>query len=210
MDEIKLFLLGHGPDSISVFRPFIERFESVHNVHINTEIYDWEAAWPELVKASLHGKGPDVCETGSTWISSLIAKDALVPFSARELSTYGGASAFLPSVWLPGLEAGFGDVWALPWLAYTRLIYYRRDLFEKAGIDEQDAFQSQEQIERTLVTLEGKRGSHALVCAHPSQPGHAAQYCFVDLVSRWGFCQRRWQADPFQCPGSPRRHACLF
>jgi multiple sugar transport system substrate-binding protein len=33
-------------------------------------------------------------------------------------------------------------VWALPWVADTRLIYYRPDIFARAGVDPQQAFQT--------------------------------------------------------------------
>jgi multiple sugar transport system substrate-binding protein len=82
-----------------------------------------------------------------------VAMNAFQPFSARELEGHGAVSAFLPSVWQRGLEAGRGEIWALPWLAYTRILYYRRDLLEKAGIDERSAFQTHEQLEQTLRRL---------------------------------------------------------
>jgi multiple sugar transport system substrate-binding protein len=145
--------LTHGPDAAAVLRPYLDRFGTENRVHVEANVFEWEAAWPELVKASLYGHGPDVSEIGSTWIGSLVGMNVLLPFSARELSTYGGASAFLPSVWHPVLEAGQGRIWALPWLAYTRLIYYRRDLLDKAGIDERSAFESPEQLAQTLGRL---------------------------------------------------------
>jgi ABC-type glycerol-3-phosphate transport system substrate-binding protein len=154
VEELGLSLLVHGPDAASVLRPWLDRFGAEQRVHVEANVFEWEAAWPELVKASLYGHGHDVSEMGSTWVGSLIAMNALTPFSARELNTYGGASAFLPSVWQHEIEAGSGSNWALPWLAYTRLIYYLRDLLEKAGIDEYSAFQTHEQLEQTLRRLD--------------------------------------------------------
>jgi multiple sugar transport system substrate-binding protein len=153
VDELELSLLTHGPDAAAVLRPYLDRFGTENRVHVEANVLEWEAAWPELVKAALYGHGPDVSEMGSTWVGSLIAMNVLMPFSAHELSTYGSASVFLPTVWHPELEAGSGSIWALPWLAYTRLIYYRRDLLDKAGIDENTAFQNYEQLEQTLKHL---------------------------------------------------------
>ena len=107
---------------------------------------------------------------GSNWVGSLSAMNVLVPFSARELNNLGGESAFLPSVWQPVLEAGQGSSWAIPWLAYARLIYYRRDLLVKAGIDERSAFESQAQLEKTLGRL--------------SENGVAAPWCVPTRHSR--------------------------
>jgi multiple sugar transport system substrate-binding protein len=153
MEELELSLLTHGPDAAAVLRPYLDRFGTENRVHVEANVFEWEAAWPELVKIALYGHGANVSEMGSNWVGSLIAMNVLVPFSARELNNLGGASAFLPSVWQPVLEAGQGSIWAIPWLAYTRLIYYRRDLLDKAGIDERSAFESPKQLAQTLERL---------------------------------------------------------
>lgn len=45
-------------------------------------------------------------------------------------------------------------MWAVPWLADLRLIYYRRDLLAQAGVDEQTAFASHSQLLQTLKCLQ--------------------------------------------------------
>ena len=52
-----------------------------------------------------------------------------------ELNVLGGSAAFLPSSWQSSIVLGEKEVCAVPWLADTRLIYYRRDLLDKAGVD---------------------------------------------------------------------------
>ena len=153
MKVLEISLLSHGPDTLSKLRPRLDRFGIRNDVRIDARVLEWEDAWPELVKVALYGHGPVVSEMGSTWMGSLVSMNVLKPFSARELDAHGGASAFLPSVWQPGLRAGSGDVWALPWLAYARFIFYRRDLLEKAGIDERAAFRSSQELSRTLERL---------------------------------------------------------
>jgi len=153
MEELELSLLAHGPDAAGVLRPWLDRFGAENRVHVEANVFEWEEAWPELVKVALYGHGASVSEMGSTWVGSLIAMNVLTPFRPRELNNLGGASAFLPSVWQPVLGAGQGSIWALPWLAYTRLIYYRRDLLDKAGIDERSAFESPKQLAQTLERL---------------------------------------------------------
>jgi multiple sugar transport system substrate-binding protein len=153
MEELELSLLAHGPDAAGALRLWLDQFENKNQVHVEAHVLEWEAAWPELVKVALYGHGANVSEMGSSWMSSLISMNVLIPFRPGDLDDCGGASAFLPKVWAPVLDAGSGSVWALPWLAYARLIYYRRDLLEKAGIEEHSAFDSPEQIEKTLSRL---------------------------------------------------------
>lgn len=42
---------------------------------------------------------------------------------------------------------------AVPWLADVRILFYRRDILKRAGIDEQVAFQTPETLEQTLAQL---------------------------------------------------------
>ena len=46
------------------------------------------------------------------------------------------------------------QLWAVPWLSDTRVIFYWRDMFEHAGIDEAGAFQSFERMDETLARLQ--------------------------------------------------------
>jgi multiple sugar transport system substrate-binding protein len=153
MKELGLSVLSHGADFVGLLRPWLDQFEAQNGVRIEANLFEWEAAWSEYLKISLYRHGPEISEMGSTWISSLVAMNVLKPFSERELKMFGGASAFLPSTWQFEPADAFGSVWALPWLAYERLIYYRRDVLDKAGIDETSAFQTHEQFARTLERL---------------------------------------------------------
>jgi multiple sugar transport system substrate-binding protein len=156
MIELELSLLAHGPNVVDTLRPFLDRFGARNGVHVEANVFEWETAWSELVKVALYGHGPDVSEVGSTWVGSLIAMNVFQAVDARELADYGGAAAFVPSAWQGALAAGSGEVWAQPWLAYARVLYYRRDLLEQAGVDERTAFQTHEQLERTLSRLAAK------------------------------------------------------
>jgi multiple sugar transport system substrate-binding protein len=95
----------------------------------------------------------DVSEIGTTWIGNLIAMNALRPYAAPELSALGGPAAFLPSLWHSGTLIGDTRLWAVPWLADTRLIYFRRDLLKRAGVDPAAAFSSSSQLSHTLKGL---------------------------------------------------------
>ena len=46
------------------------------------------------------------------------------------------------------------EVWAIPWLVGARLVFFRRDLLLRTGLDEDEAFASAESFERTLHLLQ--------------------------------------------------------
>jgi ABC-type glycerol-3-phosphate transport system substrate-binding protein len=54
-------------------------------------------------------------------------------------------------------------VWTVPLYTDVRLVFYRRDLLEKAGIDEKNAFQTPKNFAKTIQGFEmwGKKvGGH--------------------------------------------------
>jgi multiple sugar transport system substrate-binding protein len=101
---------------------------------------------------ALFGGGPDLSEIGSTWVESLVAMDALRPFSAQEVARFGEASVFLPALWKG--PTGNGRYWAIPYLSDTRILFYRPSWLAQAGLDPATAFTSAEQFDQTLHHLQ--------------------------------------------------------
>ena len=154
MEELELSIMSRGLDPVGGLRPLLDEFEAQHRCRVRVKVLLWETAWADLVKVALYGHGPDVSEVGTGWVSNLVAMNALRPFYTSEQDAIGRPSAFLDSAWRSGWLIGDKQRWAIPWLADTRVIYYRRDLLAKAQIDERTAFQSQQQLEQTLERLQ--------------------------------------------------------
>jgi len=154
MQELELSVLYHGAETADDLQPVLDQFEAQHRVHVRLRILDWETAWAELVKIALYSHGPDVSQLGTTWVSNLMAMNALRPFTTAEITSLGGPAVFLPSTWQTGALAGDKQVWAVPWLADTRVLYYRRDLLAKVGVDEATAFQTPARLAETLERLQ--------------------------------------------------------
>lgn len=161
MVEVELSIMDRSLNPIPDIKPYLDQFETETNVHVNLTVLDWDTAWSEVLKTALYRHGPDISEMGSTWVSSLIGMNSLRPFSNEELAVLGGPGHFIPSLWDSGKLSGEKRVWAFPWLGYTRLIYYRRDLLKKAGIPEDSAFQTHAQLVKTLSRLQETGGCAA-------------------------------------------------
>jgi multiple sugar transport system substrate-binding protein len=113
----------------------------------------WGELWNALRKTALVRKGYDLSEIGSTWLGSFVGMTALRPFTPRDVTRLGGADMFFPAAWQSASLAGDNRVWSIPWMADTRVIFYWRDLLEKAGIDEATAFSSAQHMEETFRRL---------------------------------------------------------
>jgi multiple sugar transport system substrate-binding protein len=130
----------------------LKEYETQFGVRVLIQKQTWSTAWSELVRYSIYRNAPDVSEVGSTWIGDLIGMNTLRPFTQGEINALGGSQAFFPSAWNSGVSAD-GQVWSIPWLIDSRLLYYRRDTLEKAGIDPATAFQTHDALVATLHRL---------------------------------------------------------
>ncbi len=132
----------------------LAQFESEFHIHVRLRLYTWDSAWSELIKTALYNDGPDISEIGSTWLGDLVTMNALNSFGERELDDLGAGTLFLPSAWQGARLAGQPEVWAIPWVTGARLLFFRKRLLEKAGVDERTAFQNAASFRTTLERLQ--------------------------------------------------------
>jgi multiple sugar transport system substrate-binding protein len=142
---------------IAEVRALLSQFEQDTQIEVNLRVLEWRDAWADLVRVALYGDGPHLSEIGNTWLSEFISMNALRPLVGVEVSRLGGAQQFLPSAWQSAMSQGSGGVtvmaWAVPWLADMRLIHYRQDMLEQAGVEAATAFQSAEALLETCARL---------------------------------------------------------
>lgn len=113
----------------------------------------WKEAWSQLFASVVAYHGPEVSALGTTWSDSLASMGVLRPFANSELFQIGGPAAFIPASWVSVVMPDTDNVYAIPWTSYTNVIYYRRDLLNQAGIDEQAAFATPQAFIATLEKL---------------------------------------------------------
>jgi len=144
MEELELSVMMHGVDTARDMKSLLADFEGENHVEVKLTILPWDTGWSSLVKYALFHNGPDVSEIGSSWMPSLVGMDTLEPVSDAQIARMGGERAFLHVIW----QSAFIDqkLYGVPWFVDTRLIYYRRDLFEEVGLDPAWVFQSNENL----------------------------------------------------------------
>jgi multiple sugar transport system substrate-binding protein len=149
--EISINNTVDNPEEISLL---IKEFGFQRKVKIDVRLFDWHQAWTEFMKISIYQHGPVISETGDTWMGSLTARNCLRTFKKDEIAAIGGSNAFLNEMWQSCIDFDGDNVLAIPWSLDTNLVYYRRDLLEKAGVDESIAFASLENFTQTLSKLQ--------------------------------------------------------
>lgn len=104
-----------------------KEFEALNpGVKVNVTPMPFDAAHDKLATAITAGKTPDISQIGTTWMGEFAAQ-ALdpTPASIDKSVFFEGAQKTT--------EVG-GTSYGVPWYVETRLVYYRKDLAEKAGI----------------------------------------------------------------------------
>lgn len=187
MEEIEFSVFEHGAEAIARLRAALADFETRQRIHVRLTVLPFAGAWAKVVQMALYGDGPDVSAIGTSWLGDFVRMTALRPFSPSEIRALGDATDFFSANWHSAVLADEGPgseptVWAVPWLADTRISCYRTDLFEQAGLSAAEVFQSAPQLAAALARL--RDNGVALPLAIPTQRSRLALHTLASFI--WG------------------------
>ena len=97
------------------------------DVKVSVTPVDWGQAVAKLQTAIGGGETPDVSQMGTDMMGQFVETGALEPVGAAF-----DPSVFFESAWQTNVVDG--QVYGVPWYVETRVLYYRTDTAEKAGI----------------------------------------------------------------------------
>ncbi|MGW7257492.1 extracellular solute-binding protein [Streptomyces sp. NPDC054834] len=115
-------------------RRFTEDFEHSHgDIRLDIRIQEWTGIVDKVQNAlrSDAKDGPDVIEVGNTQVPRYVEGNRLTDLTLESVRDWDKEH------WLPGLtEPGHQGTqqYGIPWYAANRVVIYRKDLFERAGI----------------------------------------------------------------------------
>jgi multiple sugar transport system substrate-binding protein len=143
--SLRFWAMGREGEVVS---ELLTGFEREHpGLKVRVEQLPWTAAHEKLLTAFAGDATPDVAQLGNTWIAELATLGALEPLQPwldGERSIV--ASDYFDGIWrtnevdgaLESARSGRTGrtLYGLPWYVDTRLLFYRRDLFSRAGVHE--------------------------------------------------------------------------
>ncbi|MEU2024555.1 extracellular solute-binding protein [Streptomyces sp. NPDC016469] len=121
-------------DSVSAQfqKEFVKGFEKAHpDIRARVQIQEWDGIGEKITAALASNDAPDVIESGNTQVAQFAQSGGLLDLTDKVDELNG-------KDWLKGLaEPGAyeGKQYGIPYYAANRVVIYRTDLFEKAGID---------------------------------------------------------------------------
>ncbi|WP_199550493.1 extracellular solute-binding protein, partial [Streptomyces sp. N35] len=122
-------------DSVSeAFQKDFEKDFEAKNPTIDAkiQIQEWNGIGQKITAALASNDAPDVIEVGNTQVAQYAASGGVKDLSGKVEELGGGD-------WIPGLaEPGKvdGKQYGIPYYAANRVVIYRTDLYEKAGIEQ--------------------------------------------------------------------------
>lgn len=136
--ETELTFWAFGREG-EVVQQLVRDFEAqTPGVRVRVQQIPWLAAHEKLLTGFVGEMTPDVAQLGNTWIAEFVTLRALASLDSL-VALPGGIEerAFFPGIWATNVMDG--HVYGIPWYVDTRLLFYRKDLFERAGIREPPA-----------------------------------------------------------------------
>ena len=116
-----------------VVQQLVHGFEREHpGVHVLVQQVPWTAAHEKLITGYVGRSTPDVSQLGNTWIpefTALRAIEPLGPWLARGAGV--PPDSFFTGIWDTNVMNG--EPYGVPWYVDTRVLFYRRDLLQRAG-----------------------------------------------------------------------------
>ena len=158
-DDLVLWAMGSEGDAAA---QLVREFERANPaLHVRVQTLPWSAAHEKILTAFVGDSMPDAFQAGNTWLPELRELGAIDAIDARlDASATLDRADFFPGVLDTNVIEGV--TWGLPWYVDTRLLFYRRDLLERAGVAEVPA------------TWDAWRDAMTLLAEHPATAdGHA-------------------------------------
>lgn len=122
--------MGNEGEYVQQLLPGFERENP--GIRVKVQQIPWTAAHEKLLTAFAGNSLPDVCQLGNTWIpefSMLNALESLDPWigQSRDIRPEN----YFAGIWETNVVGGF--LYGIPWYVDTRVLYYRKDIFGRAG-----------------------------------------------------------------------------
>lgn len=128
---LRLWAMGREGEVVG---ELLADFEREHpGLAVRVEQLPWTAAHEKLLTAFAGDATPDIAQLGNTWIAEFAALGALEPLQPWLDAERGIAAAdYFEGIWRTNEVDG--TLVGLPWYVDTRLLFYRSDLFARAGV----------------------------------------------------------------------------
>ncbi len=158
--EITFWGMGSEGEKIQKLIPEFQKRNP--GIRVKVQMVPWTAAQEKLISSFAADNTPDICQLGNTWVPQFVLLEALEP-----LEKYISKSKVVkPEFYFKGIwntNEVEGKIHGIPWYIDTRIIYYRKDIFAKAGYNEPPkTWDELLDLSRKIVKLQNDPNKYAI------------------------------------------------
>ena len=129
---VKFWAMGAEAEYVTKLVPEFEKQNP--GIKIKVQQIPWTAAQEKLITAFASNNTPDACQLGNTWIPQFALLNAIIPLEEFiHSSDKIKKENYFDGIWETNVINN--KVYGIPWYIDTRLMFYRTDVFKKAGFN---------------------------------------------------------------------------
>src|SRR5918999_4118348 len=138
---LTMWIMNNGPEPVADMKRILAPFERSTGINVNVQLVGWDVQYQRITNAAISGEAPDITQAGTTQVPYFAALRGFENLASR-IDRIGGRKAYAPGIWATTQLAGRPGVWSVPWFTEARTIYYRKDVYRRAGVDPNKAFKT--------------------------------------------------------------------
>jgi multiple sugar transport system substrate-binding protein len=170
---LTFWIMNNGPEPVADMKRILAPFERSTGINVNVQLVGWDVQYQRITNAAISGEAPDVTQAGTTQVPYFAALGGFDNLASRT-RTIGGRGAYAPGVWATTQLAGRSGVWSVPWFTEARTIYYRKDVYKRAGVNPNTAFKTWASFRASLIKLKKVKSVNGRPIMPFGQPGKTA------------------------------------
>jgi multiple sugar transport system substrate-binding protein len=171
---LKIWVMNNGAHPVEDMERIVTPFEQRTGIQVDVQLVGWDVQFQRSTNAALSGEAPDITQAGTTQVAYFAALNGFENLASR-VGSIGGRGAYPSGVWTTTQVVGKAGVWSVPWFSEARTIYYRTDVYKKAGVDPAKAFRTWDSFRGALTKIRSRVQYVGGRRVHPlGQPGKTA------------------------------------
>jgi multiple sugar transport system substrate-binding protein len=170
---LKFWIMNNGPEPVADMERILAPFERSSGIEVDVQLVGWDVQFQRITNAAISGQAPDVTQAGTTQVPYFASLNGFENLASR-VGRIGGKKAYAPGVWRTTQVAGRNGTWAVPWFTEARTIYYRKDVYRRAGVNPRTAFKTWASFRNALIKLKRVRSFNGRPIKPFGQPGKTA------------------------------------
>ena len=133
---LELWIMPNGANPQALVNERLQAFTKETGIAAKVVVLDWGEAWSRIDKGLETGKGPDVVQLGTTWVSYFASKGRLTSLESHlpEIKPERFLATSLKTTKIDGNDT----VWGVPWFVDVRVLMANKKLLDSLKIGAKD------------------------------------------------------------------------